>query len=125
MHFTKDHEWVDIQGSQASVGITDYAQNQLGEIVYIELPEVGSTTQAGESFGEVESVKSSAEIKSPISGTVSSVNEQIKETPSLINSGAEKPDKGWLIRLEDFSEVSILSTIFIYLFFFSFSNFSY
>merc|ERR1711862_343738 len=97
MKYTTDHEWVDINNGSATIGITNYAQQQLGEIVYVELPEAGTALESGQAFGEVERVKSSSELLSPVGGTIESVNERIKETPSLINKSPESD--GWIVKL--------------------------
>lgn len=97
LRYTDDHDWVSSE-SPARVGITDYAQNQLGEIVYAELPEVGAQITAGEECGEVESTKSVAELKAPVSGTVVEVNEALLDNPELIN---EDPyGEGWLYAVD-------------------------
>merc|ERR1712137_457984 len=101
--FTRDHEWVDIQGNEATVGITDYAQQQLGEIVFSEVSaEVGSQVEAGEAFGEVESVKSSSELLSPLSGTISEINSLVVENPKILNQAPE--GEGWIVKMENFDE---------------------
>ena len=92
--YTKDHEWVKIDGAEARVGITDYAQKQLGDVVYLELPEVGRTLNKGESFGTVESVKAVSDLFSPVSGEVTEVNRALVEKPETVNSD---PHGSWLI----------------------------
>ena len=95
--YTKDHEWINIEGNFAIVGITDHAQNQLGDIVFVELPEGGSTFTLGDEFGTVESVKAVAEIFMPITGEIDSINEALEENPELVN---ERPhDDGWMVRI--------------------------
>ncbi|MCB1043368.1 MAG: glycine cleavage system protein GcvH [Acidobacteria bacterium] len=95
--YTKDHEWVKVEGDFAMIGITDHAQHQLGDIVFVELPEDGSTFSAGDEFGTVESVKAVAEVYMPITGEVTEINEDLEERPELVN---ERPhDDGWLIRV--------------------------
>ena len=98
-YFSKDHEWIEFTaGKPATVGITDYAQHSLGDIVYIELPEVGSDINAGDSFSSVESVKAASDAFCPASGKVVEVNTTLSETPSLVN---ESPmEKGWFMKLE-------------------------
>lgn len=94
--YTKDHEWIRISGDQAEVGITDYAQQQLGDVVYVELPEVGAKVTAGQSFGSIESVKAVSELFAPIAGDVTEVNDHIKQHPELINND---PHGMWMIRV--------------------------
>jgi glycine cleavage system H protein len=95
--YTKDHEWVKIDGAQARVGITDYAQKQLGDVVYLELPDVGRTLEKGESFGSVESVKAVSDLFSPVSGEVIEVNRTLTEHPETVNSD---PHGSWMIVLK-------------------------
>uniref|UniRef100_A0A0R3RJL9 Glycine cleavage system H protein n=1 Tax=Elaeophora elaphi TaxID=1147741 RepID=A0A0R3RJL9_9BILA len=97
-YYTKKHEWVIIEGNTAVVGISDFAQAALGDIVYAELPEVGKELHAGDSVGAVESVKAASDIYSPISGTVVEKNIEVSNTPSLINKSAF--GKGWLYKLK-------------------------
>jgi glycine cleavage system H protein len=92
--YTKEHEWVKIDGAEARVGITDYAQKQLGDVVYLELPEVGRTLKKGESFGSVESVKAVSDLYSPVSGEVTDVNKALAERPEAVNSD---PHGSWMI----------------------------
>lgn len=92
--YTKDHEWVKIDGTEARVGITDYAQKQLGDVVYLELPDVGRTLNKGESFGTVESVKAVSDLYSPVSGEVTEVNRALAERPEGVNSD---PHGSWMI----------------------------
>lgn len=96
--YTKEHEWAKIEDDIAVVGITDYAQEQLGDIVYVELPEVGREVKQMESFGVVESVKAVSELFSPLSGTVEEVNEELNEHPELINQ--DPYGKGWIIKVK-------------------------
>ena len=98
LKYTKEHEWCRIQGNRAVVGITDHAQNQLGDIVYVELPEVGDPVKKGESFGVVESTKAVSELFSPVTGKVVEVNDPLSDAPETIN---EDPyEEGWMIRVE-------------------------
>ena len=97
LKYTKDHEWVRLDGGTARVGITDYAQKALGDIVYLELPEVGRTLNQGEVFGTVESVKAVSELYSPLSGEVVEVNTALAQRPESINSGAHD---AWMIVLK-------------------------
>ncbi|GFO47373.1 glycine cleavage system h protein [Plakobranchus ocellatus] len=96
--FTKEHEWVNIEGQKGTVGISNYAQEKLGEIVYVEMPEVGATVESDDVVGCLESVKAASDVMSPCGGTVSEINEELKSDPSLINSSPL--DKGWLYKLD-------------------------
>ncbi len=99
LKYTKTDEWVRVEGDQVVIGITDYAQDQLGDIVYIELPwESGQTVAAEEKFGDIESVKATSELNSPVSGTVVSINADLKDNPELINDYPY--DKGWMVTLK-------------------------
>lgn len=106
--FTSDHEWVEVQNDVAVIGITDYAQEQLGDIVYVELPEVGTEIDAGRETVVIESVKAAGDVKSPISGTIIEVNDSLEDTPETINASPE--DGGWLyrVRCTDQSEINAL-----------------
>ena len=95
--YTKDHEWIDISGDRGTVGITDYAQQQLGDVVYIDLPEVGTKLKAGQSFGTIESVKAVSELYSPAAGEVVEVNSGLKDKPEQVNTN---PHASWMIRLK-------------------------
>ena len=99
--YTKEHEWVRVDGGRGRVGITDYAQNQLGDVVYLELPEVGRVLKAGETFGTVESVKAVSELFAPVSGEVVEVNSELVSNPEAINT--DPHGKAWMIvvRLSD------------------------
>src|SRR3954464_8885240 len=92
--YTKDHEWIEIAGDRGKVGITDYAQQQLGDVVFVELPEVGATLKAGQSFGTIESVKAVSELYAPVSGEVVEVNEALKAKPEGVNAD---PHASWMI----------------------------
>lgn len=92
--YTKDHEWVDLSGSTGRIGITDYAQQQLGDVVYIELPDVGAKLKQGQSFGTIESVKAVSELYSPVTGEVTEVNAALKDKPEVIN---KDPHGHWMI----------------------------
>jgi glycine cleavage system H protein len=94
LKYTKDHEWVQITGSEARVGITDYAQKQLGDVVYLELPDVGRQLAKGDVFGTIESVKAVSELYSPVSGEVVEVNRALGERPEAVNA---KPHESWMI----------------------------
>ena len=95
--YTKDHEWISVQGNVGIVGITDYAQHELGDVVYVDLPEVGDTFEASEPFGSVESVKAVSEVFSPVSGEVIEVNETLENTPELVNQSPHQ--KAWMIKI--------------------------
>jgi glycine cleavage system H protein len=94
--YTKDHEWIKVEGGAGRVGITDYAQKQLGDVVYLDLPQVGRTLKVGESFGTVESVKAVSELYSPVSGVVTAVNSALAEKPEKVNS---EPHASWMIEV--------------------------
>jgi glycine cleavage system H protein len=95
--YTREHEWIDVDGSIGTVGITDYAQNSLGDIVYVDAPKVGDHVTAGASFGSVESVKAVSDLFSPVTGKVTAVNEELKTTPDKINENAHS---AWIIKVE-------------------------
>jgi glycine cleavage system H protein len=97
LKYTKDHEWVKLSGSEARVGITDYAQKQLGDVVYLELPDVGRQLKKGDVFGTIESVKAVSELYSPVSGEVTEVNRALGEKPEAVNA---KPHESWMIVLK-------------------------
>jgi glycine cleavage system H protein len=94
--YTKDHEWVQMSGGTAEVGITEYAQQQLGDVVYVDLPEPGKTVTAGESFGSIESVKAVSELFAPVSGEVVEVNASLRDHPERVN---KDPHGAWMIRI--------------------------
>ena len=94
--YTKDHEWIRLSGDIAEVGITDYAQQQLGDVVYMELPEVGSRLVAGQSFGSIESVKAVSELFAPVGGEVVEVNNAVKDHPEAVNTD---PHASWIIKV--------------------------
>ena len=110
MRYTKTHEWLKVEGKSASVGITDYAQHSLGDIVFVELPKVGDTLSAGKIFGSVESVKAVSDLYSPISGTVTMINDGLGSQPELINSDANDT---WIYKMDvaDLNEVESLGTL--------------
>jgi glycine cleavage system H protein len=95
--YTKEHEWISADGGTGTVGITDYAQNSLGDIVFVELPKVGDVLEAGKIFGSVESVKAVSDLYSPVSGTVTAVNEELVSAPEKINADANTT---WILKLE-------------------------
>jgi glycine cleavage system H protein len=107
LKYTNAHEWIRVSGDQGQVGITDYAQKQLGDVVYVELPEVGRTVSRGEALGTIESVKAVSEIFSPVSGEIVDVNTALKDSPETINSD---PHGAWMvtIRLADPAEALAL-----------------
>lgn len=99
LRYTEEHEWIEkISATRVRVGITEYAQEKLGDIVYVQLPEVGSETQSGEPFGEVESPKSVSDLFAPLTGTVVEINSELESSPELINNDAF--GEGWVIVLE-------------------------
>ena len=105
--YTREHEWIEVDGGVGTVGITDYAQASLGDIVYVDAPKVGDTVTAGATFGSVESVKAVSDLFSPVSGTVTATNEELKTAPDKIN---ENPHSTWIIKvkLSDPSQVDTL-----------------
>ena len=105
--YTREHEWIKVDGNQATIGITDYAQNSLGDIVFVELPKIGDEISAGKTFGSVESVKAVSELYAPASGKVVAINEELATAPEKINSDAHG---SWMlkIQLKDASEANKL-----------------
>ena len=97
LFYTKDHEWADFKDNEVVIGITDYAQSQLGDVIFIELPEVGVELTLGDAFGEVEAVKAVSELYAPISGTITAVNEELEDSPDIVNS--DPYGDGWLIKV--------------------------
>ena len=97
LKYTSDHEWVSVDGDHGTVGITHFAQQQLGDVVYVELPEVGATLTVGQPFGTIESVKAVSELFAPVSGTVVEVNSTLKDRPDAINSA---PHDTWMIKVQ-------------------------
>ena len=95
--YTKEHEWIQVDGKIGTVGITDYAQDSLGDIVFVDLPKVGDTIEAGKSFRSVESVKAVSDLFAPVSGTVTAVNDELKDAPEKINSDANTT---WMLKVE-------------------------
>ncbi len=96
-YFTKDHEWIDVDGNQATVGITDYAQSQLGDVVFVEVPDEGRSFSRGDDAAVVESVKAASDVYAPVSGQVTEGNGQLAEDPALVNTAAEAD--GWFFRM--------------------------
>ena len=95
--YTKEHEWISVEGNIGTIGITDYAQNSLGDIVYVDAPKVGDSVTANATFGSVESVKAVSDLYSPVTGTVTEVNESLKTEPDKINSA---PHETWIIKVQ-------------------------
>ena len=100
LKYTKDHEWMVMEGDIAVIGISDFAQDALGDVVFINLPEVGDTVTAGESFGDVESVKAVSDVNSPVTGVIVEVNEDLADSPENLNSD---PYGSWIIKVENIS----------------------
>jgi glycine cleavage system H protein len=111
LHYSKDHEWVRVEGDVATIGITDYAQNSLGDVVYVELPKVGDELAAQEAFGSVESVKAVSELFTPVSGKVTAVNDTLQDDPEKVNT--DPYGDAWMIRVKMSSpgEVDSLLTV--------------
>ena len=107
LRYAESHEWVSLEGDIATVGITDYAQHALGDIVYVDMPEVGDEVTAGEEFGAVESVKAASDLYSPVSGEVVEINEELEDEPGLINRDAFA---NWImkVKVSDASELDAL-----------------
>lgn len=105
LYFTEDHEWISLDGDLATVGITNHAQEQLGDLVFVELPEVGSTFKKGDSVAVVESVKAASDVFSPVDGTISEVNEALSDDPALVNQKAEKEGWLWKMKISDASQL--------------------
>jgi glycine cleavage system H protein len=100
--FTKSHEWVHIEGGVATVGISDHAQSELGDVIFVELPATGTVLKAGDKFGTIESVKAASDLYSPVGGTVTGVNDQLAEAPERVN--ADPYGEGWMLRLNNVDE---------------------
>lgn len=108
LKYSEDHEWVKVEGNTVTIGITDFAQSELGDIVFVELPEEGDDVSTGESFGSVESVKTVSELIAPVSGSIVAINEELEDSPELVN---ENPYEGaWMLKVElsDESELNNL-----------------
>lgn len=101
LRYSEDHEWVLVDGDVAVIGITDYAQSELGDLVFVNLPEVGDEVEAGETFADVESVKAVSDVLSPVDGTVEEINEELLDAPEKIN---EAPYDAWFIKVSDYKE---------------------
>lgn len=110
VQYTKDHEWVRIEGKTATIGITDFAQKELGDIVFVEVDTVGESLDAGAIFGSVEAVKTVSDLFMPVSGKILELNEALEESPELVND--DPYDKGWMIKiqLEDETDLALLSS---------------
>jgi glycine cleavage system H protein len=100
--FTATHEWVKVEGDTATIGISDHAQSQLGDVIFVELPAIGQALDAGAKFGVIESVKAASDLYAPVGGTVSAVNEALAESPELVNS--DPYEKGWMLRVDGVRE---------------------
>lgn len=96
-YFTEDHEWIEVDGDSATVGITDYAQGQLGDIVFVEVPDIGAQLNKGDDAAVVESVKAASDVYAPVSGIVTEGNQQLEEDPALVNTAPE--GEGWFFKL--------------------------
>jgi glycine cleavage system H protein len=107
LQYTKSHEWVRIEGDTATIGITDHAQDELGDIVFVELPEEGDTFDAGESFGTVESVKAVSDLYTPVGGEVVEVNSSLEDAPEKIND--DPYGEGWIVKLSTSEDADLLS----------------
>ena len=97
LFYTKEHEWVNLKENKAVIGITDYAQGQLGDVIFIEFPKVGQEVNAGDVFGEVEAVKTVSELYAPLSGTIMELNEELENSPDLVNN--DPYGDGWIIKI--------------------------
>jgi glycine cleavage system H protein len=98
LKYSREHEWVKVEGSTALIGITDFAQDELGDVVYVELPDIGAELEANNTFGVVESVKAVSDLYAPVSGTVTEVNDQLNDEPETVNSAPF--EDGWMLRIE-------------------------
>ena len=105
LYFTKDHEWIAVDGSEATVGVTDYAQGQLGDIVFVELPQPGASVEKGKEAAVVESVKAASDVYAPVSGEVTEANADLEADPSLVNTAPEAGGWFFKLRLLDTSEL--------------------
>lgn len=103
-YFTKDHEWIDASGQVVTIGITDHAQGQLGDIVFVELPEIGRAVSTGDDVAVVESVKAASDVYSPVDGTVTEANEAIVDNPAMVNESPE--GDGWFFKVEVAGELN-------------------
>lgn len=108
LKYTKDHEWIQINGDTGTVGITDYAQGELGDVVFVELPPVGKTIKTHDTFGTIEAVKAVSDLYAPVSGSVVETNPELEKTPEIVNK--DPYGKGWMVKIKitDQSEVAAL-----------------
>lgn len=97
LKYTKDHEWIRVEGTTAIVGITDHAQSELGDIVYVDIPDANATLKQGDTFGTIEAVKTVADLFSPVSGTIAEINSAVNDTPESVNS--DPYNEGWLVKI--------------------------
>ena len=97
MYFTEDHEWISVEGDTGTVGITDYATEQLGDVVFVELPAIGDSISKGDDVAVVESVKTAAEVKAPVSGNITAINDALEDAPETVNE--EPQGKGWFFKM--------------------------
>jgi len=98
LRYTKDHEWILIEGTTGTIGITDYAQGELGDIVFVEMPQVGKEIKAGTSFGTIEAVKAVSDLIAPVSGTITEINKDLEGTPEVVNQ--DPYGKGWMLKIK-------------------------
>lgn len=98
LYYTESHEWLAVKGDEATIGITDYAQSELGDIIFVELPAVGKNLDAGQAFGSIEAVKTVSDLYSPVAGVVTAINESLQDKAEVINS--DPYGKGWIIKLK-------------------------
>lgn len=98
LKYSEDHEWIKVEGNTATIGITDFAQSELGDIVFVELPEAGDDITKGESFGSVESVKTVSELYAPLSGSIIAINEELEDSPELVNE--DSYEGAWMLKVE-------------------------
>ena len=104
LYYTKNHEWVKFENRIATIGITDYAQSELGDIIFIEFPDIGTDCNAGDTIGAIEAVKTVADLYSPIKGRIAEINSKIEESPDSVN--ADPYDAGWIVKLDSFGKDS-------------------
>ena len=109
LRYTDDHEWVEVEDGIATIGITDYAQGELGDIVYVETPNLGSEVEQGKAFGLVEAVKTVSDLYSPVTGEIVDINPLLAESPELINSSVY--DEGWIIRVRFHNEAELTNLL--------------
>ena len=102
LYYTRNHEWVNIDKGIATIGITDYAQSELGDIIFIEFPDIGTDCNAGDTIGTIEAVKTVADLYSPIKGRIAEINNKIEDSPESVN--ADPYDAGWIIKLDSFGK---------------------